>query len=115
MNEVVVLISVWLLCLMTDYVPSPELRYEFGEDLILMVKGVFAVNVAILVHSIIEKVYKAVRQYCTERRYKKAMENKVSQKQDPSQMMEEEEKEGVVVVDDSLQMQMIHRRQLMLV
>jgi len=52
-NECVLLICSYMLLLFTEYVPSPELRYYFGNYLLYLLYTNFGLNIAVLAYDIV--------------------------------------------------------------
>jgi len=59
-NECVLLVCSYLLLLYTEYVPSPELRYYFGDYLLYVLYINFGFNIAVLAYDIVD----IVRMHC---------------------------------------------------
>ena len=51
-NEAVLLICAYMLMVYTEYVPSPEMRYEFGKYFLYMLYFNFALNILLLIYEI---------------------------------------------------------------
>jgi len=59
-NECVLLVCSYMLLLYTEYVPSPELRYYFGDYLLYLLYVNFGLNLSVLAYDI----YEIVRMHC---------------------------------------------------
>ena len=55
-NEVVLLFASYLLFLYTEYVPSPELRYKFGNIMMYLLYFNFGLNILLLVFEILRQI-----------------------------------------------------------
>ena len=60
-NEIIVLMSTWLMFWFTLYVPDPATRYDFGWNFLYMIGINFILNVMILIYSILKKIYMACK------------------------------------------------------
>ena len=60
-NEAVLLVCCYLLLLYTDYVPSPEMRYEFGNIFLDVLYFNFAFNILLLIVEIIRIAKRAIK------------------------------------------------------
>ena len=70
-NESVLLTCCYLLFLYTDYVPTPELKYEFGNNLLYVLYVDFGLNFILLVREIILIIRKNCRKIILHRRLRK--------------------------------------------
>ena len=70
-NEVVVLLIVISLVIFTDFVPDPVDRYNQGYTLLYFIGFNIFVNLAILIYSIVQKIYMACRNFFIKRNKKK--------------------------------------------
>jgi len=66
-NEAVLLICAYMLLVYTEYVPSPEMRYEFGNYFLYMLFFNFGLNILLLFNEIL----RMVRRECKKRRHHK--------------------------------------------
>jgi hypothetical protein len=62
-NESVLLIACYMLLLYTDYVPSPEMRYEFGSYFLYLLYFNFSLNILLL----ISEIMRIIRRECKKR------------------------------------------------
>ena len=72
-NEIVVAFCVVSLVLFTNFIISPVERYDYGYQMLYVVATAIAINVAVLIASIIYGVYKSIRNYYRKRAWKKEM------------------------------------------
>ena len=79
-NEIVVLICVWLMFHSSSFVESPETRYELAYYFLYLVATDVAINVLFLVYSIVKKIFSGCRRAFVKRRAKNQMQLKVQQK-----------------------------------
>ena len=70
-NEAIVLICIWTMLWFTEYVGSPETRYDLGTVFLVFLAIAIGLNVLILFYTILKGVYKAVKQCVVKRRAKK--------------------------------------------
>ena len=70
-NEVVILFCTWSLFLFTDYVPSPEQRYEYGQSYLYFIGFNFTVNILVLVWIVVSGLIRSCRQKYASRSQKK--------------------------------------------
>ena len=67
-NEMVVLVSVWLMFHFTEYVESPETRYNLAFYFLYFVAVDVVLNVILLIFSILNKIYRAVKRCIVKRK-----------------------------------------------
>ena len=79
-NEFVVLVSVWLMFHFTEFVTQPETRYDLAFYFLYFVAVDIALNVSILIFTIMRKIYMAVRRKYMQRKAKKMKNMKVDEK-----------------------------------
>lgn len=63
-NEVVLLFASYLLFLYTEYVPSPELRYKFGNIMMYLLYFNFGLNILLLVFEIVRQIIRHLKRWC---------------------------------------------------
>ena len=63
-NEVVLLFASYLLFLYTEYVPSPELRYKFGNIMMYLLYFNFGLNILLLVFEILRQIIRHFKRWC---------------------------------------------------
>ena len=78
-NESVVLICVWLMFHYTQFVESPETRYELAYYFLYLVAADVVLNVLFLVYSIVKKVFSACKNFFVNRKSKNNMALRVQQ------------------------------------
>ena len=66
-----------MMFLYTNYVVSPEQRYQNGYYFIYLILGSAIVNLIVLFSVIVIQIKTAIRRYCIKRRLRKAMKQKV--------------------------------------
>ena len=79
-NELVVLTCVWLMFVFTNYVPSPETRYDLAFFFLYLIAADMILNVLYLILTIVKKIYSACRSFITKRNAKKVLEMSVQPK-----------------------------------
>ena len=52
-NECMLLICFYLLMLFTEYVPEPEMRFDFGYDFLYLLYFNFGVNIAMFIYEVL--------------------------------------------------------------
>ena len=75
-NEIVVLVSVWLMFHFTEYVKDPATRYLLAFNFLYFIASDIILNIAVLIFTIIKKIYLSCRSCFANRRAKKIMEQK---------------------------------------
>ena len=75
-NEIVVLVSVWLMFHFTEYVNDPATRYLLAFNFLYFVASDIILNILVLIFTILKKIYSACRSFFVNRRAKKNMEHK---------------------------------------
>jgi hypothetical protein len=75
-NEAVLLIACYMLMLYTEYVPSPEMRYEFGAYFLYLLYFNFGLNILLLINEIL----RILRRECKKRSYHKKIRQGRKQK-----------------------------------
>ena len=91
-NECVVLLCLWLVLLFTEYVPSPEQRYDFAFVFLYVIAIDAGLNLLIFIFFIIKKVYRAIK-LC----YLKAKAKKRKQRQVDDKMAKKKDAESDIV------------------
>ena len=76
-NEIVVLVSVWLMFHFTEYVTDPATRYMLAFNFLYFVASDIVLNICVLIFTIIKKIFQACRSFFANRRAKKDMEVKI--------------------------------------
>ena len=76
-NELVVLVSVWLMFHFTEFVAQPETRYDLAFYFLYFVAVDIALNLIILVFTILRKIYVAVKRIVIRRKAAKMKNLKV--------------------------------------
>ena len=76
-NEVVVLVCIWLMFHNSDYVGNPETRYDLAYIFLYLVATDVALNITYLIVSITSKIIVACRSYFTKRKAKRGVDLKV--------------------------------------
>jgi hypothetical protein len=71
-NECVLLISCYLLFLYTDYVPTPEMKYDFGDYLLYVLYIDFGLNFILLIIEIVRIIKMNVKRILLHRKLRKA-------------------------------------------
>ena len=79
-NECVVLLCVWLVLLFTEYVPSPEQRYDFAFVFLYVIALDAGLNLLIFIYILVKKVCKAIRQCYLKAQVKKRKQRQVDDK-----------------------------------
>ena len=69
-NEIVVLICIWLLFHSTQFVESPEQRYDLGWYFLYFVAFNVGVNILFVIYITIKKIYQKIRICCFKRQAK---------------------------------------------
>ena len=60
-NELVVLVCIWLLFWFTNYVPQADTRYDLGWYVLYFIGADIALNVGFLIFNLVKKIYVAIR------------------------------------------------------
>ena len=71
LNELVVLISIWLMFWFTFYVPNPETRYDLAWYFLYIIGADIAINVLTLLYIVLRKIIKAVKATIKKRQMQK--------------------------------------------
>ena len=66
-NEIVVLVSVWMMFHFTEFVAAPETRYDLGYYFMYFVSIDVMLNVALLIFTILKKIVQALKNFCRKR------------------------------------------------
>ena len=61
------------LVIFTDFIPSPVDRYEYGYYLLYFVATACAINIMLLIITIVVAIYLAIRKFLRKRKYKEHM------------------------------------------
>ena len=78
-NELTVLICVWLMFHYTEFVASPDTRYDLGFSFMYLVAADVILNVLFLIYVVVKKIYMACRSIFVRRRARQNMLLKVQQ------------------------------------
>ena len=78
-NELTVLICVWLMFHYTEFVASPDTRYDLGLSFMYLVAADVILNVLFLIYVVVKKIYMACRSIFVRRRARQNMLLKVQQ------------------------------------
>lgn len=77
-NESVVLVSVWLMFHFTEFVTDPEDRYDLAFYFLYFVAVDVALNVALLVFTLLKKIFLSIKRCCLRRIAKGRAKEKIS-------------------------------------
>lgn len=77
-NEIVLTISCYLMMLYTEYVPEPEMRYEFGNYFLYLLYFDVALNLVLLAYEIAKLLRRNCKRFCYHRKVRKQRKIKVS-------------------------------------
>lgn len=80
-NECVLLVCSYMLLLYTEYVPSPEMRYYFGDYLLYLLYANFGLNIAVLAYEIMCIVRMHCKRKFYHRKIKLEKEKKIKDEQ----------------------------------
>ena len=76
-NEIVVLVSVWMMFHFTEFVAAPETRYDLGYYFMYFVSIDVILNVVLLIYTILKKFVQALRNCCRKRLAKKMANQRI--------------------------------------
>ena len=79
-NELVVLVSVWLMFHFTEFVARPETRYDLAFYFLYFVAADIALNVSILIFTILRKICIVIKRKYVQRKAEKMKNMKVEEK-----------------------------------
>ena len=78
-NEIIVLLSIQLLYIYTNYVDSPTTRYELAWYFLYLMAFVCIVNILFMFYVIFSKIYQAIRKAYLKRVHKRNIDLKIQQ------------------------------------
>lgn len=81
-NECFVLVCIWLMFWFTLFVPDAELRYELADHVMKFLGVNICINVAVLLFTVVQKVYRACKSCYLKRKTKAIAKSRVHQDQE---------------------------------